>query len=471
MNQDPYLFEEANNLAELVALTAEAWPKSAPRMSSIRRRVLGSMESKINSVQRELHLGSLGREFRSAILGFAGDQSSAYFRSPEHGISPITPSGRIDDYTYERSSAASSIEGELHSYTCSGAMKHGCEHVIFGSGMGAIAGTLQSLIAILSPTDYTPLRIGNWGSYFETSMVLKYLSGSNVQVSHLKGACVPDGIDGRDILIVEPVRYNWDLDSLSVSSFLAAWREAKRPPRVLIIDTTLCWFAWKIDELIRGLEGTSPVLVLVIRSGLKLDQQGLELVNVGVVDIYSFGESREIPGAAQFAEYLRVARGMTGAGVSLFGRSILELPWVLQANYSGKHAGAVFENNAEVANTVVRGGLFTDVVHPSLKRSSNQVNVAPFVVLRLEDESHQNLTRVIRAIASRLVLRGGGASVGSSFGFRGHRYEAIIPNKRQGLGILKLAIGSRKGPALNNIIEAVNEVAAMSSGRLREFDA
>lgn len=63
------------------------------------------------------------------------------------------------------------------------------------------------------------------------------------------------------------------------------------------------------------------------------------------------------------------------------------------------------------------------------------------------------------------VRQGTDAAVahGSSFGFRGTRYETIIPRAADAVGLFKVAVGSRSGPSLGALVDVMRHLSAFPS--------
>jgi hypothetical protein len=49
---------------------------------------------------------------------------------------------------------------------------------------------------------------------------------------------------------------------------------------------------------------------------------------------------------------------------------------------------------------------------------------------------------------------------GGSFGFRLHRFEAVIPDEHMGEPYLRIAMGARSGPSLHGVIDLMRDIAA-----------
>ncbi len=54
---------------------------------------------------------------------------------------------------------------------------------------------------------------------------------------------------------------------------------------------------------------------------------------------------------------------------------------------------------------------------------------------------------------------------GSSFGFRHHRYETIIPDNKVRKGLFKIAMGFRKGPSFEFILRFMRELSELNNMR------
>jgi hypothetical protein len=101
-------------------------------------------------------------------------------------------------------------------------------------------------------------------------------------------------------------------------------------PSLVILDTTLTGPTFPMSRMLEPLSGETAPVVINVRSGLKLDQAGLELVNVGILSVYTHIATR----ASLFADIaasLRHLRTVLGLGLTLDEISTLEAPWFLAA--------------------------------------------------------------------------------------------------------------------------------------------
>jgi hypothetical protein len=241
-------------------------------------------------------------------------------------------------------------------------------------------------------------------------------------------------------------------------------RQAVRPP-ILVLDTTLSSPVWPTAAVLQALAvPTGAPLVIEVRSGLKLDQQGLEVSNLGIVGIYQHDVPLH-PGlsAERVAETLALARAISGGGLPVAASAALDVPFLLDERWTRLHSGQLFRNNARLAERLaaVTGGLFSTVAHPVLDGGGH----APFVVVELPDDDLADYGLLLAVLRHEVDRRGLIAIHGSSFGFRTTRFETIIPNRSRGQALFKIAAGARTGPSLEAFAQLMAEIGGYRSMR------
>jgi hypothetical protein len=189
-----------------------------------------------------------------------------------------------------------------------------------------------------------------------------------------------------------------------------------------------------LNGLLAALDG--PKEVFRLHSGLKLFQAGLELADVGIVSIYGSPAGDE----------LRRIRTLQGSGLRFADVAALELPVFLDSATTRAYENAIFQHNAALAHAA-RDNPALNTAYPTAR--------APFVIFNLASaSSFDGLDEKIAAEAARrsLVFTKGG-----SFGFRGHRFETVRPEGKP--PFLRVALGKRKGPSLDGILELFRTLA------------
>jgi hypothetical protein len=106
------------------------------------------------------------------------------------------------------------------------------------------------------------------------------------------------------------------------------------------------------------------------------------------------------------------------------------------------------------------GGLFETVAHPALDPRGLPWAQTPFVFFHLRDDAPGRYVELERLVVAKAAARGLALERGGSFGFRGHRCEAIVLEGAARSGVFKVALGARSGPSVDGIIELLAEIAA-----------
>jgi hypothetical protein len=452
---DPARLECAELLRLGQALAAKI-PTADSRLTAWQGAVSALMDDDLPPAAMEGELDRLGLALRRICLGLAHAASDRALRSPRDRDVTVAPDGEAIAFGYERSIEPESLEARCDRYAPA-PKGWSADHFLFSSGQAA----MNTLLLALSPRAASPTnppRIRHLGGYFETEELVAML-GSHGMARELS----KQGEDHADVLIVEPVYFDRaaQVHMVNVQEALRAHcASAGGCPSLVIVDTTLSGPCFELDDILPR-EMTClepPPLVVRLSSGLKLDQAGLELANVGIVSLYRH-ESQIF--AVDPVDKLKKARVLTGSGLGFDAIGALDAPWFLDRDFARDYAGAVFENNALLAHRLSEAdGLFSQVSHPSLGAEGTD---APFVLLQLNDDTPENYRRLEEIIAREAEARELRFDKGGSFGFRGHRYEAILPEAGEITPFLRVALGARKGWSRDGIVALLCEIAQAKS--------
>lgn len=386
--------------------------------------------------ERENDLEDAALALRRAWFERAHKPSDTTLKSPCVGTTARLPGGSTVSFGYERDLDVSSLEER-------GGLDHPTPHgwtssrLLFRSGQS----TLSCLLHLVSSTNRfeAPLTAHHAGRYFETKALV------DVWPRHVFEH-VPAATSEVDLMLGEPVfcdgRYG-------VSDPTAL----PRARRALLLDTTLVGAAVDLSSWFARVDGP---LVAVFRSGLKLDQAGLELANVGIVQVFA----REGSSAATAVDSLRRIRGLTGSGLTLDELAALSAPWFLDRSYLRHYTSTIFAHNAALGRAIGReSAVFEDRSHPSLICAGAH---APYCAVRLRDGDGSAHRRLLEIVEAEIARRGLCAMQGGSFGFRGHRYEVIEPDPSVGVPFLRVALGFRRGQTAEGFIALFEELASRS---------
>ncbi len=441
----------------------------------------------VEDLATEAILETLALELRKQWILLVSSLVAGEIRSPSMNHLPLMPVSKSNRFVYERVFSPKQLEGKL---LATSPQVPGWQMAasLFGTGMGAIGGVLTVLRSERERyrrSDGGNLQLDMFGGYYETLRLLKLMDGTELSCQGYQrvDTVLERFAEGTtDILFLEMIAYDWIQTVIDPDYLFRSL--AERPvdrPWLLVLDTTLLGPTFDIGSLLSACGEKKPLLVLEIRSGLKLDQVGLEFSNVGVIRIFTpddLDKSR-YPDADRFRTLLSDTRKVLGSGLSYMQVAILDAPWIFHQGFTEQLSMAVFDNNRRLALALAASrGIFAEVRHPCLSAQGHLAWAeSPFVVIefRADEDNQENRDLLLAVIAKEVKRRKLVFQMGASFGFRHHRCEFIVPRgpyrRADGSlrGFLKIAMGARYGPTLEGVIELFRELAAYASfEQLRE---
>jgi hypothetical protein len=415
----------------------------------------------VETLAGERALDDCATDLRRLWMATAHEYADATYRSPVAGAARELPASPAMTYGYERSIERNAIEERLAAYrpTPPGWL---AGHLLFSSGMAALSCCFTALPGLLQTAPGATVSLAAAGAYFETLAALEMAHGITPVVCDDADALIAriHG-DHPQAVFVEPIVYDVDLGPLDILAVTDAVAAASSAP-ALLIDSTLVGPALPMARVMSRLGDVELPFIVQMSSGLKLDQAGLELANVGVLSIYVPDRSGAPQRIDELVGHLRAARRLAGTALPVDSIALLDVPFFLDPAAFYEYTDAVFAHNAELANALPHGGMFERVVHPALHPQAGLPwAVAPFVMCHLRDDTPANARGLEEIVEAEARRRGLAFSRGGSFGFRGHRFEAIELDRGRRKVLLKIALGARDGRSRSGITELLTEVGSL----------
>ena len=388
---------------------------------------------------QERRLDAAARELRQAWLGIAHRPADSSLKSPQEGEVAEVPAGGHLHFGYERDLDASLLEGRGGSYAPAPAGWTG-DLVIYRSGQAVLAAVLQFVAAAWG--NKRTLSVAHAGAYFETAALLAAWPRRSFRPAPISAV-------SADMVIGEPV---WCDGAFGITEHLP------RARHVLLLDTTMVGPSHDLGSFLAAASDDCEVAI-VYSSGLKLDQAGLELANVGIARVLVRDGANM--NAVDVARELRQLRALMSTGLTLDELSALSAPWFLDRSYVDRYAASIFANNRRVAQSIgSNSAVFGPHCHPSLLAPGAD---GPFCAVQLKEASPGRYRRLVEIVEREGKRRGLLLTKGGSFGFRGHRFELIEPDPGQGDAFLRVAMGWRDGHSCRGLGEMLSEFAACES--------
>lgn len=461
---------ELLELTVLADQTSAAFPQFENVLGSWRQQA-GSLQTSLDehSLADERALYQLALEFRYLWLNFSQSYSARIIRSPRHGKKIKMPDGPIDNYPYDRWNKAPALESRMSHYhpPVPGWRQ---EHVVYSSGMAAITAMLQMIRYRYSFRFNRAIRWLEFSSYFEVRRLFQLygdLAQSTLLTRNENEFFEALRYQPFDMIFCQSVANDFALTPLNIEKFGEAWAKSTQSrPKVVVVDTTLTGNHFPFAQLLAKLESRPPSLIVRISSGLKLDQEGLEFANVGIVTLYA-PETTEPDNSflADFCLSLRRQRRTFGASLNIDALTALSIPCFLDPLRHQAHCQRLFENNANLAKQVTIGhlegsgpGILKDKAHPALRSDAPEWACAPFVNFAMASAAPADKTFLRRWIRTRSDEQQLQFHPGSSFGFRAHRYEMGIIDE-PGHSTFRVAMGSVSGPSFAAIVKLFSDLA------------
>lgn len=437
-------------------------PKAWPRFQKWLQAIHGISDQSCRTFSPEAATATMSAVLRRLWMQVAHEASDPHTRSPERDVTTKTPSGAEIEYGYERDLQPKHLERRCFAYAPA-PNGWSSDHVIYASAQGGMNAILHWAIRNGFWNQHDAAEALVAGGYFETHDLfdlfardgLKWRNAKTLDASNLTRT-------PHSLMLIEPVFFDEGINVFDMKAFHEHWASIdSAEPTLIVLDTTLSGPLFPIDEFLAPLAGPRAPTVIQIRSGLKLDQAGLELADCGIISIFSDAAS-EFP-ARDIGRDLRKIRTITGAGLTFDEISALEAPWFLDPHYFRRYSNAVFSNNAMLADALKprRGLLFERILHPRYAQSDAPWAQAPFLTLHLHDGIAEHYRFLEKVIAFEAQRRGLLFETGGSFGFRGHRYEAVMPDRAS--PFLRVAMGARHGFSAMGAISLMRDLAAFES--------
>ncbi|MBF0249664.1 MAG: hypothetical protein HQL35_03430 [Alphaproteobacteria bacterium] len=415
----------------------------------------------LETLAAERDLDDLAMELRALWLGAVRSHAAGILKSPPHFRLARTLDGGRYDFPYDRWGKPDAFE-RAYGETLETADGWSRRHFFFGNAMSALA-TL--LLQCRKTLDKPRISILGHKGYFEILRLMEILAGQDIAARFTAdqtsfNAFLRKG--GGDVVIFEPVYADARLSVWDDAPFFAAWRaRPNRAATVIAVDTSLVGDRFDMAAFLARLAPHPPALVVQAVSALKLHQLGLEFANMGILSVFAPDNSELFNNAVH---NLRSTRQTLGTGANFEEYYAIEYPMLAGGELFRTHCARVFDNNARAARALQgTGGLIVRVAHPALGPARDKPwAVAPVCVLGLREGTGDDKLFLRQVLQTEARRRGLLFQSGSSFGFRGHRFEMGVSDE-PGEATVRLAMGARDGPSADGAIALLKEVGAHGS--------
>ncbi|MBG9784985.1 hypothetical protein [Shouchella lehensis] len=404
-----------------------------------------------NAFLIEQKLEELSQTIRMKWICKNIQHTSTFMRSPLQ--TPTTYGGTVHDFSYERNIETTSLEDKIQ--TSNEQVCWNNTALAFSSGMATLSTLFNSLLSFYSPSQNNPLSMVCFADYFESKGLLEVIAREHLSITYADTGEID--FNGFDIIYIEPTRYDWKMNYFDTDQSFENTIEDKKKFTFIIIDSTLSQDNTTRDAILAKCKHQPFTVVMECSSGLKLHQFGLELCNFGYVNIYCRKDDADIIDSIKLKQYIKKVRTLNGSALSFESASVLDAPFIFNEIKTNHYIDRVFENNLKLKKNTRVGGLFKEI--------STAEKGSPFVVFQIENNDLDDYGYLMGVLDDQSKQAGALFYRGSSFGFRHHRYETIIPDNKVRKGLFKIAMGFRKGPSFEFILRFMRELSVLNNMR------
>lgn len=376
---------------------------------------------------------------RCEWLNMASNKDTEVWKSPEFNQVIQTAVGNTLSYGYERA---------LHPDFLESNWSKECEYIIlFKSCMSSIDALLKTLIS-----SKKNITIICWCSYFETMSLFKLYKAIGIEIilfetqesmfKYLEKNEV-------DLIFIEPIKYNKNMETISLKKLMNLINNQKKIIH-LIFDTTLTSHFF-LSKFLQTTIIDEKLLIYETRSGLKLDQQGFEFSNVGILKIYHNSSFQEIQ--KKIIDSLKSIRVLSGTGLSFYEVNLLDFGHFKDCKLNNDYQYRLLNNNMSFYSKLESGNNIKKIFYPHI---DSDFNKAPFIFIILKNSDlYNDLLNYIKCEFQKYNVH---LKIGNSFGFRDLRVEIIeMINNNNKTKVFKIACGSFKGLSFELLIKILND--------------
>ena len=376
------------------------------------------------------------------------EHTKSVYKSPESKNKYVTLNSHDINFSYERSLTPTSLENCIFrkSKTYDGFS------LIFNSGMSSIISTLALSAKLLDAANNKKINCFLSVGYFETLIYLKkYFNLTNINFNDDYNN---ENIVDNDLYLLEPISVDLDLMEFQMDGFISKLKIHRgNKLKILIIDTSLQGNSFDINKILNELITVPNILIINVKSSLKMDQQGWELVNSGVISVYLN------PQLLKLKEYIYTFlveyRKLSSSSLSFEEVCLLDHQCFLR---DSRYSNRILTNTADFFNYLEfkPNKTIKRIIYPHSDISQLD-NKIPFLYLELHDNSEYKNQLFMKLLEQLLSNHGLTIPNRNSFGFRNITAEYFhISNSNS--YVFKIAIGKLKGVTYFTLVEILNMI-------------
>lgn len=381
--------------------------------------------------KNEMILQKITQKTRTEWLETVGKTTAKFDRSPWEGEIPKDVFGNDIQFTYERLIDDIILE-KKYAYEID---NYFSQMAFYKNGMAAIKGTIDCINSFLK----VPIKLKNHTKYFETEIYLKTLQNFGIEVYPL-GSSYKD----CNVFFFEPMKYDFSANVLKEELLINEINATSSNLIFVLMDSTMHNKTKIFEHLQDKISSKKDVIYVDIRSGLKLDQFGLELLNFGIVEWFVHKKNVRLKNI--LFSYISKYRGFTGTNLSYNEIVTLSYPRSIDDSsiYCSKVNNNVLDFVSYLGSPKFKNSYITDIRHSQGLFLNEKIN-QPFLYFKINEEDRsESYDKFLHYLQNEFSKKNLFFPFRNSWGFR---YPSIeyIQNQETNEIMFKLYLGVYKG--------------------------
>ncbi|MDC3424430.1 hypothetical protein NC797_07900 [Aquibacillus sp. 3ASR75-11] len=453
-NQEEILENQHDEYIDLVEISNKLLGKSYSNSFSINTRK--DIDSLVNNEKTiDKYIDFIREKWQERVFY----HTYKFYKSPEYGQLKWTIDGRKIDFEYERTLNPLELEEKIHkSYE-----DYEGFSILFSNGMSSLKAVFSVITKLLGHKSDEIKGLSMFGYFESISLSLEYRKFLDMDYIINEDDYSKYDIEKYDFFIIEPVRTTFYLNITNIEKFLIDLSNFNdNSLKMVVFDSSLLGEYFNIFAILDKLKRKKNLIIINIRSGLKLDQQGMEFSNCGLANIYIEKSSSKIKDYIQ--KYMIKYRKITGTGLSFNEVCLLDN----DVCFTDKsYAEKILNNNRDFCERLIKTkkGTVSEIIYP-YNRQRNDIYKTPYLFLKLTKDNREEYEKLFSIIKSSLEHFNLNLISRNSFGFRNITLEYFMNLEDNSL-VFKFAVGKLKGIKYYIILLLLNNI--LSTNQI-EFD-
>lgn len=403
---------------------------------------LEEIEIELNDdiIKNEKILQDCTNLIRTKWLKKVNDLTSMYNQSPWRGQEPKDINGQIVPYTYGTLVNDEHTSKLLEGFEIKGREKR---TYLYNNGMAAIRGTIDIINSFIRDN----IKIMCDGGYFETRIYIETLKNCGFSVNSTEDN------EYFNVFFAEPIQYLLHLPKLDIERFIAKITTSKAKVKFVIIDSTMDCSTHLFSIIESKIRNNQNIIYIEVRSGIKQDQFGLELANLGISTWYISKKNKNF-GDCLF-QYIKTHKDIVGDNISYNKMMII--------------SKCSFEKSIEYKNLIHRIAYdfyrslvieshkyILEIIYPRLE-TDYEILSMPFIFIKFRLSYKESYEILLDNIINVCKRKGIFLPYRNSFGFRYPSIEYIYDFKTKEC-VMKISLGVYKGALYNELLSIINDM-------------